>query len=218
MFGSLKGKATKPFDIRELDGTESLSRSWRRSWMRNWRNWPSQRKYQNKSYGHYHSKQRHLKGLHAGMTEWMNCISSILGQLHESSAFMDTDTVALRFGWAFVWLWLLPWPVRPARTRARSKSSQSLPLTNRSSTKTSSVQACLSLHGIDMICCYWSQLVARKPHAYSDMNPPQHHVLLLFVQKEKMFPNSGSSTPTALPTNGFSNTGTKTSSGQTCHV
>ena len=30
--------------------------------------------------------------------------------------------------------------------------------------------------------------MARKPHAYSDMSPSQHHVLLLFVQKEKMFP------------------------------
>ena len=50
-----------------------------------------------------HCKQLHLKGLHAGMTEWIiesqGNLSSILGQLHEASAF--TDTVALRFGAVF---------------------------------------------------------------------------------------------------------------------
>ena len=40
-----------------------------------------------------------------------------------------------------------------------------------------------SSHGKDMICCYWSQLVARKPHAYSDTSPFQHQ--LRWIQKKQ---------------------------------
>jgi len=143
----------------------------------------------------------------------MNCfeaqdnLSSILGQLHESRAF--TDTVALRFSWAFVLA--LTFALACATCPHNSKK-QIFTIVTSNKQKFHKNKLCADLlvftqHRHDMLLLE-PTCGSQATRLFRHESVSTSCVVVICSKRENVSKQWVEKTPTALSTNGFTNTGT----------